>query len=110
MGISPESIHKVLLSVFSAMQTSSSLQLSCPKEGVTPVQFVETFTQLRALQQTVNQAILVEEEKEKKSLLAQGGALMADLLDTQLEESESETYVELNFAVLKLKHVRKRKK
>ena len=108
MGISPESIHKVLLSVFSAMQTSSSLQLSCPKEGVTPVQFVETFTQLRALQQTVNQAILVE--KEKKSLLAQGGALMADLLDTQLEESESETHVELNFAVLKLKHIRKRKK
>ena len=42
--------------------------------------------------------------------LAQGGALMADLLDTQLEESESETHVELNFAVLKLKHIRKRKK
>jgi len=39
-----------------------------------------------------------------------GGALMADLLDTQLEESESETHVELNFAVLKLKHIRKRKK
>ena len=48
--------------------------------------------------------------KRKKSLLAQGGALMADLLDTQLEETESETHVELNFAVLKLKHIRKRKK
>ena len=74
------------------------------------ISIIETFTQLRALQQTVNQAVLVEEEKEKKSLLAQGGALMADLLDTQLEESESETHVELNFAVLKLKHIRKRKK
>ena len=85
MGISPESIHKVLLSLFSAMLTSSSHQLSCPKEAVSPFQFVATKT-------------------------AQGGALMADLLDTQLEESESETHVELNFAVLKLKHIRKRKK
>ena len=92
------------------MRTSSSLQLSFPNEAVSPVQFVETFTQLRALQQTVNQAVLVEEEKEKKSLLALGGDLMADLLDTQLEESESETHVEINFSVLKLKHIRKRKK
>ena len=50
------------------------------------ISIIETFTQLRALQQTVNQAVLVEEEKEKKSLLAQGGALMADLLDTQLKK------------------------
>ena len=74
------------------------------------ISIIETFTQLRVLQQTINQAVLVEEEKEKKSLLAQGGALMADLLDTQLQESESETHVELNFAVLKLKHIRKSKK
>ncbi len=39
-----------------------------------------------------------------------GLALLKDLLDTQLEESESETHVELNFAVLKLKHIRKLKK
>jgi len=35
---------------------------------------------------------------------------MADLLDTQLEETEGETHVELNFTILKLKHIRKRKK
>ena len=36
----------------------------------------------------------------KNSLLKKSGELMADLLDTDLEESESETHVELNFAVL----------
>jgi len=35
---------------------------------------------------------------------------MTDLLDQDLEETESETTVELNFAVLKLKHTTKRKK
>jgi len=35
---------------------------------------------------------------------------MADLLDQDLSEVESETTLELNFAVLKLKHTTKRKK
>ena len=56
----------------------------------------------------VNKSILIDATPEKKSLLAQGGALMANILDTQLEESE--TNDELNFAVLKLKHIRKCKR
>ena len=35
---------------------------------------------------------------------------MADLLDQDMTETESETTFELNFAVLKLKHTTKRKK
>ena len=35
---------------------------------------------------------------------------MADLLDEELSASESETTVELNFAVLKLRHTTKREK
>ena len=35
---------------------------------------------------------------------------MADLLDTDLRETEAETTLELNFAVLKLKHTTKRTK
>ena len=41
---------------------------------------------------------------------ATSGELMADLLDTDLKETEAETTLELNFAVLKLKHTTKRKK
>ena len=44
MGMSPESIHKALLSVFAAIRTLSSIQLSCPKEAVSPAQSVATKT------------------------------------------------------------------
>ena len=47
---------------------------------------------------------------KRDQLLKKSGELMADLLDEELSASESETTVELNFAVLKLRHTTKRKK
>ena len=70
---------------------------------------IETFAKLRALQKTVTLASTVSGDK-KKNLLKKSGELMADLLDQDMTETESETTVELNFAVLKLKHTTKRKK
>jgi hypothetical protein len=75
----------------------------------TTLLIIETYAKLRALQQTVALATTTKEAK-KNNLLKKSGELMADLIDTDLEESESETHIELNFAVLKLKHIRKRKK
>lgn len=49
-------------------------------------------------------------EEKKNSLLKKSGELMAELMDESLQTSESETTIELNFAVLKLKHTTKRKK
>ena len=46
----------------------------------------------------------------KWNFIKKSGELMADLLDNDLTEMESETTLELNFAVLKLKHTTKRKK
>lgn len=70
---------------------------------------VETFSKLRALQTTVASASSSTGNK-KNSLLKKSGELMADLLDQDMTETESETTLELNFAVLKLKHTTKRKK
>lgn len=70
---------------------------------------IETFAKIRALQQAVASASSATGAR-KNSLLQKSSELMADLLDQDLEESESETTVELNFAVLKLKHTTKRKK
>ena len=71
---------------------------------------IETFAQLRVLQQTLLQAKQNTDQKQQNTLLQQGGALLADLLDSKLQEDESETHFELNFAVLKLKHISKKKK
>ena len=73
---------------------------------------IETFAKLRALQQVVSELSSPElvEGRKKNSLLKKSGELMADLLDQDLTEMESETTLELNFAVLKLRHTTKRKK
>ena len=70
---------------------------------------IEAFAKLRALQTTVVSASSATGDK-KNSLLKKSGELMADLLDQDMTETESETTFELNFAVLKLKHTTKRKK
>ena len=70
---------------------------------------IETFAKLRALQQTVASAA-TSKGNQKNNLLKRSGELMADLLDTDLRETEAETTLELKFAVLKLKHTTKRRK
>ena len=77
---------------------------------------IETFAKLRALQKKVAAAIAESNKvssttgNKKNSLLKKSAELMADLLDHDMTETESETTLELNFAVLKLKHTTKRKK
>ena len=73
---------------------------------------IETFAKLRALQQTVAKLSSpeLEEGRKKNTLLQKSGELMAELLDQNLTKTESETTIELNFTVLKLKHTTKRKK
>lgn len=73
---------------------------------------IETFAKLRALQQTVAKLSSPElvEGRKKNTLLQKSGELMAELLDQNLSKTESETTIELNLTVLKLKHTTKRKK
>ena len=77
---------------------------------------IETFAKLRALQKTVAAAIAESNKvsstagNKKNRLLKKSAELMADLLDHDMTETESETTLELNFAVLKLEHTTKRKK
>lgn len=70
---------------------------------------IETFAKLRALQQAVASASSATGAR-KNSLLKKSSELMAELLDQNMEETETETTLELNFAMVKLKHVSKRKK
>ena len=83
--------------------------LKSKKASQTTFLIIETFAKLRALQQTVTRASAATGDR-KENLLKKSGELMADLLDQDLTETTSETTVELNFAVLKLKHTTKRKK
>ena len=46
---------------------------------------------------------------EQQTLMRKSGEIIAELLDEDLETSETETSIELNFAVLKFKHMVKKK-
>ena len=69
---------------------------------------IETFAKLRELSRTLNNLPDASEEQQK-SLLEKSGDLFTDLLDNNLQATDSETTIELNLAVLKVKHTVKRK-
>ena len=50
-----------------------------------------------------------EHPEKQKDLAHKSGNMMADLFGQDLQTTDTETEIELNFAVLKLKHTIKRK-
>ncbi len=75
----------------------------------TTINIIETFTKLRELSQTVSDLVVEKEEKVQKSLLKQSSELMSEILGYEKDIAETETSIEVNFAVLKFKHTIKRK-
>ena len=70
---------------------------------------IETFSKIRELSRTVNELSAIENKQDQKSLMQRSGELIAEVLDDDLQTSEAETTIELNFAVLKFKHTVKKK-
>ena len=71
---------------------------------------IETFVKIRELARTVAALPKTEDKAVQKSLMRRGGELISDILGNDLNPTESETELELNFAMLKLKHRVVRKK
>ena len=83
--------------------------LKSPKATNTTIAIVETFAKIRELSHTVAELSNTQDQFKQKSLMQHGGDILADLLDDEMQVSDSETTIELNFAVLKFKHTVKRK-
>lgn len=83
--------------------------LKSPKATQTTIAIVETFAKVRELSRTVAELADAKEDFKQKSLMQRGGEILADVLDDEMRVSDTETTIELNFAVLKFKHTVKRK-
>jgi hypothetical protein len=83
--------------------------LKSPKATETTITIVETFAQIRELSRTVAELSEATDEFSQKSLMQKGGEIIADILGDDLKATNTETSIELNFAVLKFKHTIKRK-
>ena len=76
----------------------------------TTLTIVDTFAKLRELQRTIGEMAKSPDEFQQKSLMQKSGEIVDDLFGDSFATNETETEIELNFAVLKLKHTIKRKK
>ena len=75
----------------------------------TTIAIIEAFAKLRELSRTIGELSANPDQYTQKSLMQKSGEIMADLFGEDMQTSETETEIELNFAVLKLKHTIKRK-
>ena len=74
---------------------------------------IDTFTMTRQLARTMESLQTVEDGGEQqKGLLQKTGEILADIVGNNLSTADTETEIELNFAVVKIKHkfIRKREK
>lgn len=76
----------------------------------TTIAIVETFAKMRELSRTISELSSSTDQFRQKSLMEQGGEILSDLIGDDMQTSDTETTIELNFAVMKLKHTVKRKK
>lgn len=83
--------------------------LRSPKATETTIEIVETFAKLRELTKTVVDLSNNENDSEQKTLITKGSQLISDILGDEMDVSGTETSIELNLAVFKIKHTIKRK-
>jgi len=76
----------------------------------TTLAIIETFAKIRELGRNIQLLSNQSNEEVKKPLLQKSGELIAEILDDDLNLSETETTIEINFAVLKFKHTIKKDK
>jgi hypothetical protein len=84
--------------------------LKSPRATQTTLAIVETFTKIRQLGRSVRELAAVTSEAEKKQLMQKAGEIVTDIFADDLEPLESETSIELNFALLKFKHTVKKER
>ena len=74
------------------------------------ISIIETFSKIRELSKNVKELSVVQGKAGQKELMHRSGQLIAEILDDDLQTSDAETSIELNFAVLKFKHTIKKQR
>ena len=76
----------------------------------TTLAIIETFAKIRELSSNIKDLTEIKDEKKKNVLLKKSGGIIAEILEDDMKVSNTETSIEINFAVLKFKHLIKKKK
>jgi hypothetical protein len=84
--------------------------LKSPKATETTIAIIETYSKLKQFSKAIQSISVNQNENSKQNLMKKGNELFAEILEDELPVDETETSIEFNFALLKLKHTVKRKK
>ena len=84
--------------------------LKSERAAQTAIEIVETFAKIRELARTVAALAEATEKPRQKSLMQKGGGIIAELLDDDMQVTEAETSIEVNFALMKFKQVIRQKR
>jgi hypothetical protein len=84
--------------------------LKSPQAVQATLAIIETFSKIRQLSRSIQELSIVQDKADQKALMQRSGELIAGIFDDDLQTSDTETSIELNFAVLKFKHTIKKKK
>lgn len=83
--------------------------LKSPKATETTISIIETFAKVRELSRNISQLQQQQDNSTRQSLLQKSGEVIADIISGDFETTDTETTVELNLAILSVKHTIKRK-
>ena len=83
--------------------------LKSPQATQATISIVETFSKIRELSRSIKELSAVQDKAHQKSHMQKIEELIVDIFDDDLQTSDTETSIELNFAVLKFKHTIKKK-
>jgi hypothetical protein len=83
--------------------------LKSSKALETTLSIIETFTIFKELTRNIETINTIEDKEKQKQLMNQTSELMVDLIGEVDNITETESAIELNFAIVKLKHTIKRK-
>jgi len=84
--------------------------LKSEKATQTTIDIIEAYAKIRELSSIVSELSESPEAKKHKALMQRGGEIIAEIIGDDMKVTDSETSIEINFALMKFKHTIKRKK
>jgi hypothetical protein len=82
--------------------------LKSPKATFTTIAIIETFEKVRYLKRELIELHQESDKKRQSSMIQQFGKTLTDLVMPDLQTQETESSIEINFMIGKIKHTVKR--
>lgn len=83
--------------------------LKSPVATETTIAIIETFAKVKELSRTISLLSEQADKAEQKSMMEKSGELISDILSDDFQTVGTETTIEFNLSVLKVKHTVKKK-